>query len=129
MCAIDDGERYDFYRNAMRKARKARPCSECGREIQAGESYECAEGMYDSTWYRHATCSHCIAARLWLKVECGGWLHEGVLEDLEAHWGEGSSYTSVWLGRAIVGLRKQWKRRDGALMEALPAYEAEGRGE
>lgn len=123
MCAIDDGEGFEFSRGFMRKARKEHRCCECGRGIEVGERHEYMRGLYDGSWDTFRTCAHCIAARSWLRVECRGWLYCGVGEELEQHWDDSGEYRSAWLARAIVGMRRQWKRRDGSLLPVMDPWQ------
>jgi hypothetical protein len=101
-------------------AKKAHRCGECKRTIAPGEKYEVICGSLDGVWETYKTCRHCCAVREWLKEVCDGWLFECVGEDLYEHFREGYGF---WLGRASVGVRRKWRRRDGALMPplALPA--------
>jgi hypothetical protein len=122
MCMIDDGEPWEFCEISMRKARKAHRCDECAREIAPGERYENVAGKADGDFNTWRTCAHCIAARSWLTVECNGYLLGGVLDDLAEHWMQTSEYHSAWLGRAIVGMRRHWTRRDGKLMPVPALY-------
>lgn len=110
----------------MRRARKPHECGECDRFIFVGEPYEYATGLsVDSdTWYTNHTCAHCIAARSFLIKECNGYLMQGVLEDLEEHWQEDTLYRSHWLGRAILGIRRKWRKRDGSLMPVPAPHES-----
>lgn len=122
MCAIDDAEGWQFGSIEQRRARKPHCCIECGREIAAGEQYQYARGYYDGSWYTYRSCRNCTAARTWLVIECGGSLFHGLSEELQEHWDYGSEYRSMWLARALVGLRRKWRTSRGALMEPLPAY-------
>lgn len=122
MCLIDEGDGAKVIRVEKRTAARPHPCSECRREIATGEPYEFTAALWVGAdhWWQGRTCQHCLAARSWLWVQCDGWLYEGVLVDLEEHWSESWELRSQWLGRAIIGMRRQWKRRDGAgLMPVL----------
>jgi hypothetical protein len=123
MCAVDGAEPWDFFNEETRRARKAYRCEECGREIERGEQHQYAVGLCDGSFEAHRTCAHCVAASSWLSVECRGYLIGGVLEELTEHWGHGSEYQSMWLARAIVGMRRKWRTRRGALMQPLPEYQ------
>lgn len=116
MCAVDYGEPCDFMRKLERTARKDHKCSECGRVIAKGESYEYVTGKGDGYIFDAKTCTHCMWARQWLVVQCDGFLYHGVFEDLEEHWTEEPILRSLDLGRRIVGMKRRWRRRDGELI-------------
>lgn len=120
MCAIDGADdRYVIYQRSLRRARKVYGCAECGRVIQVGERYSSTRGMIDGHWDTWHTCIHCHAGERWLIEECGGFLHGGVLEDLEEHAHEGIG--GFTLGRLIIGMRHHWLNRSGQLMP-VPSY-------
>ena len=127
MCAIDlCDDPPKFHESSHRKARKEHRCDECRRVIAKDERYEYVFLVdYDGNPGEQRTCAHCEAARSWLRVTCGGWMYEGVRDDLQEHFGEGSAYRSVWLARAIVGMRRKWTQRDGALMPVPTQWEGE----
>jgi len=117
---VDWGNGWKVFRTETRQARKPYRCCECRREIAAGETYEYATGILSGEyyWLTMRTCAHCAAGpERWLTRNCGGWLYEGVLEDLEEHRREGEG--DIPLLRYIIGMRRQWRRRDGTLM-AVP---------
>lgn len=122
MCMIDDTEGWKVHSEVERTARKPHKCGECQREIAVGEKYLFAKGLpYDGDgWEQFKTCLQCRAAAKWLVNVCSGYLYNGVLEELEEHWEENASYHSLWLGRAIIGMRRKWKRSDGSMMPQLP---------
>lgn len=125
MCAIDYADdAFTIYRRKTAKARKAHKCDECAREIQAGETYFYAFGVYDGRGSSYHTCAHCAVATEWLVTNCGGFLHGGVQEDIEDHTSE---YPGLKRGldRFIVGMRRKWRKfSDDELMplprQALP---------
>lgn len=124
MCMVDlaDDGYWVTLTNKFRKARKQHRCVECARMIEPGETYRYASGVGEygiDVWH---CCEHCYAASSWLVKTCGGFLWEAVGEDLKEHWDESPEYCSMWLGRAIVGMRRQWRRRDGSLMSVLPVF-------
>ena len=108
MCMIDDGgDRYRYSQTKQPLARKEHVCGECGRQIAAGEHYEAFRGLLaDFGWRTEQTCVHCVAAREWLTVNCGGFVFQGVQQDLEEHFE--STAGSLWLGRAIIGMKRKW---------------------
>lgn len=119
MCMVDDGDGWEVCRVEQRRAAKAHRCDECSRTIEPGENYEWLTGLFDGSWSTYRTCQHCKAVATWLKVVCGGYLSGGVYEDLYEHWNEG--YVSMWLGRAILGMRWGWCRRGSTeMMKPLP---------
>ena len=122
MCMIDNAEgswaRFD---SGLRTARKRHQCCECHRSIEPGEQYEYASGLdtYDVCgWVHFKTCRHCIAAREWLTKVCGGWLYEGVLEDLDEHRIE-TQYNPRWLNIAVSGMRNRWRNKDGSMRRPM----------
>lgn len=128
MCSVDDGEPWQMGGfPETRKARKAHACCECGRRIEPGETYEYVAGKIDGDFRQWKTCAHCSAAGSWLDEECNGHLFGGIAVDLNEHWNYGyeAPYRSVWLARAIVGMRRQWRTRRGALMQPLAPYQRE----
>lgn len=116
---IDDAERCDFETTEYPRARKAHNCEECGRTIQPGERYRRTIQKFEGTVSAWKTCAHCEAAASYLVEHCNGYLVGGVREDLEEHWTARVPEDRLFLGRAIVGMRRQWCRRDGALMQPL----------
>lgn len=121
MCLIEEcDDRYLVYRTKDEvRAAKPHRCCECGRPIAVGEIYHKAVGLYANHWDTHHTCTHCRVACLWLKSNCGGFLHEGVLEDIEMHADEYPSLRST-LNRLIVGMRRDWRRFDKKGLMAVP---------
>lgn len=87
-------------------------CGDCGRTIDPGERYQRATGLYDGRWWTSKQCAQCSAAARWLTLVCGGWLWEGVAEDLGEHWAEVDP-RSVALGRLVIGIGRQWRRPTG----------------
>jgi hypothetical protein len=111
----------ELYEAEMRTARKAHRCEECWREIKPGEKYEYVRGRWEGEFGNAKTCCHCVAARVWLLKECRGFAHGGVQEDLEEHRHNGyRGAKAVGLLRLIAGMRRDWKRFDGAGLMAVP---------
>lgn len=127
MCMIDSAEDSDFYSETWRKARKEHRCEECRRTIVAGELYKRHAMALDGSVSVFLHCPHCSAAASWLVKHCGGYLCAGVEDDLFEHWEEHYDGDRMFLGRAIVGMRKKWRRRDGTLMRPLRHLERERR--
>lgn len=128
MCMIHDAEPAVLLSRGVRKARKTHTCDECGRPISPGESYEVAVTVVDNVLDPYKCCQHCQQAREWLVQECGGWVYGLVEEDLVEHWNERIERRD-WeqskgmvvdmffdLARLLVGIRRKWTRRNGALM-------------
>lgn len=108
-----------MYREEMRKAAKDHACEECRRIIKRGERYEYVAGRWEDDFNTFKTCAHCVGARSWLLKECAGFVHGGVLEDLEEHRYEGQKYGARLL-RLIVGIRRDWKRFKGDGLMTVP---------
>ena len=90
-------------------ARTPKRCYECRRTISPREDYQRVKSLYDGRWDTWAICQHCTVVAEWLEEMCGGYLHGGLLEELEEHWGEG--YRRAEFGYLINGVKRQW--RDG----------------
>lgn len=119
MCAIDDAERVETLQDVMRKARKEYRCGECSRAIRTGETYRYVFGKLEGDRVTYRTCQHCLIGREWLTINCGGWLYEGVMEEIEEHAAE---YPKIALPllRIAVGARRKWQRFDGAGLMPFP---------
>lgn len=78
-----DYEPADFYSKATHAARKQHQCCECGRAIQAGETYEKVVGKWDGSVGVFKTCSRCTALREHIQahVPCFCWAHGNLLSD------------------------------------------------
>lgn len=115
MCRIDGAERMTLLQEATRTARKAHFCGECCRVIAAGERYNYQFGAYEGESEAHKTCPHCMVARDWLLVNCGGWIYEQVGEEIIEH-AEEYPKLALPLLRLAVGMRRMWKGFHGGLM-------------
>lgn len=74
------------YRQQIRRAAKDYKCDECRGVIRKGERYEYTTGCWDGYWDDFHTCSDCIPIRCEIARipgGCGGWLHGGMLEELQ----------------------------------------------
>lgn len=120
MCMIDSAEHNSFYNETWRRARKEHLCEECRRTIAPGENYLRIAIGTDGSASSYSHCIHCHAAASWLVKHCDGFLFGSVEDDLFEHWGEHYDGDRLFLGRAIVGLRRKWRRRDGTLMQPMP---------
>lgn len=110
MCAVDDCPPWQVYNETRPVARRTHCCSECGRDINAGEKYLRIQGLCDDNWATHKICRHCEALSAFMMVLCSGHPLGDLYEELAEHWREG--YASIPLGRLIVGLKLKW--HDGA---------------
>lgn len=108
MCRVDDSDPWKFFNAEIRHARRPYKCCECGRHIAIREAYRYAIGRMDDQVYTYRTCQHCEAAGHWLLIVCGGFLFEGLLEELVEHWEESPTLRSITLARLIAGMRHQW---------------------
>lgn len=116
MCMIDDsdGPVTILGEPGWMKARKEHKCRECFRFIETGERYYREVYVFDGDFTTHRTCEHCKVVREWLVDECGGFLYGGIEEDAREHcW---SRQYKMDLYRAVVGMSKYWRRKDGSLL-------------
>ena len=123
MCSIDDAEPWQFYRRTEVRGRKTHACSECGRVIAPRELHHRTVGKVEGDFSEWRTCAQCFAAASWMVETCDGWILSALSDDLWDHWRDGPEYRSVWLARAIVGMRRQWRTRKGELMQPLAPYQ------
>ncbi len=117
MCRVDDAEGV-WLGTTIQKTRKHRRCDECHRDIAIGERYERAKWLFDGQFDTNTACEHCVAARTWLDVHCGGWVTGTLLEELEEHVAEG--YKEDRLHRLLVGVKRRWQRFSGAGLMMIP---------
>jgi hypothetical protein len=111
-------EAFSAYRPPeQRRSKKARKCDECRRDIAIGERYWSAAGLFEGHWDASVVCNHCHVACEWLKVNCGGWLFNGVFEDIEQHWDE---YRRMDIARLVVGMKHKWRGPRGERGMPLP---------
>lgn len=119
MCMIDydsDGAVTRIADGQYFRAKKQHKCKECGRLIDAGESYHREAYVFDGQFTVNKTCAHCMVVRNWLQNECGGWLFGAVEEDAREHvHGNGYLY-GFDLYRAVVGMQWQWRTPSGRLL-------------
>lgn len=94
------------------KARKPHKCSECYRIIQAGETYNVQRIVFDGDANSYKTCQHCQVVKSWLVKECGGYVYQGVYDDIAEHAGEGYGIRVKMLR---IGMSRKWRRRDGRM--------------
>lgn len=113
MCMADFSDGYSIVlHDRNHKARKTHHCSECGRVIGRGETYNVQRCIFDGDASSYKTCEHCQVVKSWLTKECGGYLYQGVYEDINEHRHEGYGFGVV---RLAAGMKAQWKRKDGRL--------------
>lgn len=62
-------------------------------------------------------CFQCLAAREWLSRVCHAWMYGGVEDDLINHTMEMYPIASLPLARLVVGMRNDWRKRDGSLYD------------
>lgn len=113
MCMADYCDGYSIVlRDRNHRARKTHRCSECYRDILAGENYNVMCCIFDDSMDIYKTCQHCQIVKSWLQKQCGGYLFQGVYEDIDEHRREGYGFGVV---RLASGMRHKWKRKDGRI--------------
>jgi hypothetical protein len=115
MCMYDYADEPFFYNVEHRRAKKAHNCCECARSISIGEKYYYVSGKWVDHIGCYKTCSHCKVVQDYLTEQCGGFLHEGTLDDFEDHVPFGK--LSKW--RALFNMRRNWTNKKGKLV-AIP---------
>lgn len=125
MCRIDDCEPCTWFGTEYRKARKDHVCAECYRAITKGEVYAASSYISDGGFSTNKACAHCDASREWLNKHCGGWVTEGLMEELEEHFEEG--YKEDRLARLIVGIKRKWVKFSGSGLMQIPTIPTEVR--
>jgi hypothetical protein len=79
-CDPHDGCPSDVYEAAIRTARKAYHCCECGAEIARGQRYERVDALCDGSWQHVTTCLTCRAIR---RHYCpSNWVHGHLAEHI-----------------------------------------------
>lgn len=109
MCRIewcDEGP--EFFSESFRTAAKDHRCRECYRTIAKGERYSYDAGKWNGEFRSVKTCAHCVVARQWIQIVCGGWVYTEVLEELIEHWQEETELRSITLARLIAGMKQKW---------------------
>lgn len=116
MCRIDDcDERVEVFQEYDRVGRKEHRCSECRRTIAAGEKYHYEFGKLEGDPVTYRTCSHCMVARQWLRANCGGWIYEGVIQEICDHAVEYPDIAAP-LKSIVSGANAKWLSTGGNLM-------------
>lgn len=109
MCAVDYAEPWTAHQTQTRRAAKEHVCSECGRTIRKGESYQWVRGMTSrphNEWVTYRTCAHCLAAGEFMHVICGGAPMGCLLDEFQDHWRDG--YRSPQFRRMVDAMRAKW---------------------
>lgn len=112
-CYCDPGETPAFYGKSTPKARASHKCTECGRLIAPGESYERVTGKWDGRLDTFKTCCRCVALRTHIQahVPCFCWEHGNLLENFRdevenlpaAAYGSGLLFE---IGRLAVAIKR-----------------------
>lgn len=120
MCMVEGADDYVEHQHTVfvKCARKEHHCAECGRIIAKGERYRRDEAVMEGSWYTYHTCEHCQIACNWLAEQCGGYLWQGVLEDIQEHV---SVYRIARLCRIEIGMKRGWKKFNGTGLMPIPA--------
>ena len=110
MCAIEDINPAEIYKETQPKALKEYTCDECYRTIMKGERYNritAGEGSSKALrWSTYRLCAHCEVMAGFMRVLCRGWPLGDLMGELREHWREG--YASVELGRLIACMKHGW---------------------
>lgn len=80
---VDGGDRAEFYKSKIIKARKDHICYECGEPILKGDSYERVTAKWDRDIDTIKTCRNCLSIRE--EFFCDGYLHGTMWDDYEEH--------------------------------------------
>lgn len=100
----------------VEKARKDYTCGECHRTITAGERYEYVWGVWVKESVVYRACLHCVSARdvMLRYMDDEEFAYRGVLRDMEETF---RCNGGMELGRLVIGMRRQWRDRNGNLMQ------------
>lgn len=112
MCMYEGSDPATLLHSRAQKARKEHKCSECHRSIMPGEKYLAERFVFEGSASSLKVCRHCQVVRDWLTKECGGYVYEGLAEDIHEHAQE--SY-GIGVKMLAVGIWKKWQRKDGKL--------------
>lgn len=86
-CSIDmdyDGSGPDRHTEKIRTARKTHVCFECVKDIQPGEQYEYASGLWDGEYSIYKTCLDCKSIR---DTFFSSWVYTQVWEAFQDEFG------------------------------------------
>lgn len=103
-----------FFSETHPKARKTHKCYECGRRIEAGETYSRVWGIWDGRMDTHGTCRQCCALRDYVKsnVPCFCWAYGSLRDDaMETLREYSSELPGMWFGGARLYVRANKIRR------------------
>lgn len=122
MCEFDHlDEGGTLLSEGKRRARKPHRCAECWRTIVPGERYHYTVAIFDGALHTWKCCAHCFVVSDWLVYQCGGFIFEGVRNDVANHLDEIRDPRVLgWLVRAVLGMGRQWRREDGAGLRDIP---------
>jgi len=119
MCMIDDAEPSEFYSERRPVAKKNHTCDECGRTILPGEKYYSSSGKHEGYFCYSKMCAHCEIGANLLITHCGGFVWEGVLDDLVEHIHESLPWSRT-AAKIVVAARRKWQRFDNSGLMTLP---------
>ncbi len=107
-----DYESPEFYHCETRRAKKDHCCSECGRAITLGESYEHVHAKWNGDISTFKTCPRCLALKEWVEahVPCFCWAHGNIIDDaIETARGYAHEAPGLLFGayRRQVAIRRQ----------------------
>ncbi len=82
---IDNPDDYaEVCESAVKTARRAHKCCECGAEIKARDSYEHTVMKYEGEWLSYKTCLLCVEIRT--VFTCGkSWLFTTLWDDMREY--------------------------------------------
>ncbi len=100
-------------------ARILHRCDECGRGICPGEKYRRTFGVWERVPQTFRTCAHCCVGQDWLLENCNGYMHAGLLGEMDEHADE---YPAVRfsMNRIRIGIRRGWQRFDRLGLMPVP---------
>lgn len=84
-CSRDDGDLPEFYREETPIARKVHVCCECGGNIEPGQKYHKAVGVWEGEFKAYHTCWPCESIRA--NYCPGGFVFGGLAETINNCFG------------------------------------------
>ena len=118
MCLVDDSDgRCTVLHSRQQRARLRHRCTECGRDVQAGEIYLAERTVFDGAAMSHKICAHCQRVRAYLMDHCSGWMYQGLGDDISGHYYSTLSNDADDRESRLLnlGMTARWRRADGAL--------------
>jgi hypothetical protein len=112
MCGCDYAEQPSVHRSKMTVARKVHRCTECGANIQPGETYERVFGVWDGRADTYKTCALCLDLRSFVQEhnECFCIVYGGLQDEIYDTHDHGAPPAYRWgLGRRLVRIRRNRK--------------------